>query len=95
MVSVGLRLVSGSWKMNPISLPRSLRMPSVLSFRTSIPSNRISPATILPGGSGDEPGDRQRGHALAAAGLADQPERLAVADVEADVVDGLDDAVRA
>ena len=43
---------------------------------------------------GDEARDRQRRHALAAARLADQPERLAVADVEADVVDRLDDAVR-
>ena len=43
----------------------------------------------------DEPRDRQRRDALAAAGFADQPERLAVADVEADIVDRLDDAVRA
>ena len=48
----------------------------------------------LAGRVGHEPGDRQRRDALAAAGLADQPERLAVADVEADVVDRLDDAVR-
>ena len=41
----------------------------------------------------DEAGDRQRRDALAAARFADQPERLAVADVEAHVVDRLDDAV--
>ena len=52
IVSVGFRLVSGSWKMKPISLPRSLRMSSTLSLRRSIPSNMIEPATILPGGSG-------------------------------------------
>ena len=39
----------------------------------------------------DEPGDRQRRHALAAARLANEPERLAVAELEADVVDRLDD----
>ena len=41
----------------------------------------------------DEPGDRERGHALAAAGLADEAERLAVLHVEADVVDRLHDPV--
>ena len=40
-----------------------------------------------------EPRDRERRDALAAAGFADEAERLAVADVEADVVDRLDDAV--
>ena len=33
---------------------------------------------------------RAAGRALAAAGLADQPERLAPADLEGDAVDGLD-----
>ena len=42
----------------------------------------------------DEPRDRQRRHALAATGFADEPEGLPVVDVEGDVVDGLDDAVR-
>ena len=37
--------------------------------------------------------DRQAGHALARAGLADDAERLALLDREADAVDGLDDAV--
>ena len=38
--------------------------------------------------------DRQRRDALAAARLAHEPERLAVAELEADVVDGVDDAIR-
>src|SRR5204862_884533 len=37
--------------------------------------------------------DREAGHALARAGLADDPERLPLLDREADAVDGLDDAV--
>ena len=52
-------------------------------------------ATIWPGGSGTSRAIDRAVHALAAAGLADQAERLAVADVEADVVDRLDDAVGA
>ena len=48
-----------------------------------------------PGRIGHEAGDRQRGHALAAAGLADEAQGLAVAHVEAHVVDGLDDRRRA
>ena len=39
------------------------------------------------GALGEQPDDRERGHALAAAGLADQPERLAILDVEGDAVD--------
>ena len=41
----------------------------------------------------DEAHGRQRGDALAAAGLADDAERLAVLDLEADPVDGLDHPV--
>ena len=42
------------------------------------------------GGRIVEPQDRAAGGGLAAAGLADEPERLALADLEADVVDRLD-----
>src|ERR1700694_1113072 len=42
------------------------------------------------GGVGDEAHDRQRGHALAATGFAHDRQRLATADVERDVVDGLE-----
>ncbi len=43
---------------------------------------------------GQDPHQRQRGHALAAAGLADDPERLARGDVERDPVDGVDRPAR-
>src|SRR5439155_1116091 len=38
-----------------------------------------------------DPQNRERGHALAAARLADDPERLAARDVEGDAVDGVHD----
>ncbi|MEJ7695436.1 MAG: hypothetical protein WKF78_01985 [Candidatus Limnocylindrales bacterium] len=44
-------------------------------------------------GSGDQAHDRQAGHALAAAGLADEAHDLAAVDVEVDPVTGADDAV--
>src|SRR3954452_14854254 len=41
-------------------------------------------------GSRQQAEDRERGHALTAAGLADDAERLARCDVERDAVDGVD-----
>ena len=43
--------------------------------------------------AGDEPHDRQAGHALAAAGLADEAHDLAAVDMEVDAVDRADQAV--
>src|SRR4051794_39887897 len=51
MVSTGLRLVIGSWKIMLMSLPRISRIAASSSFNRSIPRKRIEPA-ILPGGSG-------------------------------------------
>ena len=51
MVSTGLRLVIGSWKIMLMSLPRMSRIARSGSARRSRPWNRIAPA-ILPGGSG-------------------------------------------
>ena len=76
-VKTGLRLVIGSWKIIAMSLPRTWRISSSESASRSRPSNRISPVGISAGGMSMQPHDRQRGHALAAAGLADEPERLA------------------
>jgi hypothetical protein len=41
---------------------------------------------------GQQPHDRQRGHRLAAAGLADHAERLALVDVQRHAVHGVHDA---
>src|SRR3954451_6829183 len=51
MVSTGLRLVIGSWKIMLISLPRMSRIAASASFNRSVPRKRIEPA-IFPGGSG-------------------------------------------
>ena len=49
-------------------------------------------AGVDAGGLRNQAEERARGDALAAAGLADEAQRLAVADVEADAVDGVDHA---
>ena len=82
----------GCWKIMLIRSPRILRISSSDSLSRSWPSNRTSPR-LDPAGLGDEPHDRQAGHALAAAGLADETHDLAAVDVEVDAVDGADDAV--
>ena len=50
-------------------------------------------AGLDPAGRRDEAHDRERGHALAAARLADEAHDLAAVDVEVDAVDRADDAV--
>src|SRR5487761_1302001 len=47
-VIVGFSEVSGSWKIIPISLPRTLRMSSWLSLLISRPASVMLPATIDP-----------------------------------------------
>ena len=59
----------------------------------SRPSNRISPVGDLGRRHVEQAHDRQRRHALAAARLADDAQRLAGHDREADAVDGPDGAV--
>jgi hypothetical protein len=54
----------------------------------SRPCHRIWPATMRPGGIGDQLQDRHRGHGLAAAGLADHAQRLAACRRQVDAVDG-------
>ena len=80
----GFRLACGSWKIICI-FGRSARSAPPSSRAMSRPSSSIAPA-----GRVVEPQDRPPGRRLAAARLADEPERLALGDVEADVVDRLD-----
>src|SRR5215469_15084996 len=54
-VKAGLSDVIGSWKIIEIWLPRRSRISAGLSFRRSMPSNRISPEAIRPGGRGINP----------------------------------------
>ena len=91
MVIVGLSEVIGSWKTIPISLPRTLRISASLSSTRSRPSKTDLAAGDVPA-AGEQAHDRHRGHRLAAAGLADDADRLARLDLEAQAVDGVDGA---
>ena len=71
-----------TWRMS-----RSLQLEQVASVETN--AARADAARRL-----DEAHDRQRRHRLAAAGLADQAERLPGEDFEADIVDGRDGSGR-
>ena len=51
-VSTGLSEVIGSWKIMEISFPRMPRIAVSESFSRSVPSKRIDPETMRPGGSG-------------------------------------------
>ena len=75
-VNTGLSDVIGSWKIIAIRLPRIARISS-LGEREQVLAARsvIVPAGDAPGRRRDQPHDRQRGHALAAARLADDAER--------------------
>ena len=77
MVSTGLRLVIGSWKIIAILWPRSARISSFESVVSSAPVEADRAADDAAGLRRDQPQDRQRRHRLAAAGLADDAERLA------------------
>ena len=88
----GFSDVIGSWKIIAMSLPRISRSARALIVSRSSPLKSASPARDrVP--LRVQAHDRQAGDALAAAGLADDAERLALLDREADAVDRLDDAV--
>ncbi len=76
----GLSAVIGSWKIIAIEPPRTcLSRPGDAVTRSS-PSNSTWPPTIC-AGAGQEAHDRAQRHALAAARLADETERLAGLDL--------------
>ena len=78
MVSTGLRLVIGSWKIMAISRPRIPRSAAVGEVEEVAALEDRVPVGILPA-RGQDAEDRERSHALPAARLADDPERLAAA----------------
>ena len=81
----GLSAAIGSWKTKPMPAPRTCRISSSGRGQQIAALEQDAPA-------GDPPGrlhqadDRERGDRLAAAGFADQPQRLAAADLEGHVV---------
>ena len=74
-VITGLRLVDGSWKIIAICPPRTSRIAD--SGRASRSGRRIAPAASDTARQRQQAHERQRGHRLAAAGLAQQCEGLA------------------
>ena len=93
MVSTGLSDVIGSWKIIEMSLPRSARISASGSVEQIPPLEADCAADDAAGRRLDQPQDRQRGDALAAAGFADDAQRLAGAQRKRDAVDRAHDAV--
>ena len=95
MVRTGFSEVIGSWKIIEISLPRIVaHLGLARAARDRVPSILIEPPTMRPGGLGTRRSSDKRRHRLAAAGLADDRQRLAAAHRERHVVDRFDDARR-
>ena len=93
-MNTGFRLVSGSWKIMAMSLPRIFRISSIGIDRISRPSNQTSlPATISAGGMSSSRMIVRAVTLLPRARFADDPEALALLEAEAHPVDGRDDAV--
>ena len=90
MVSTGLSEVIGSWKIIAISRPRIVAQLLVVE-REQVAAAEHRRALRDAAVPGEDPEQRERGDALAAARLADDPERLAGGDVERDAVDGVDE----
>ena len=88
IVIVGFNEVMGSWKTIPISLPRTLRI-SVVGEADQIPPVESGWHRRDVAAAREQAHDRHRRHRLAAAGLADDPDRLARLDIEAQTVDGV------
>ena len=86
----GLSEVIGSWKIIEMRLPRIARISASSRPSRSVPSSVNGAADDPARRIRHQPHDRQRGHALAAAGLADDGQRLAAANAERDVVDRLE-----
>ena len=93
MVSTGLSEVIGSWKIMAISLPRIWRISSSSSSSRFWPSEDDLARDDLARRLGDQAHERQGGHALAAAALAHDAERLFLVQIERDIVDRFDHPV--
>ena len=86
MVKLGLSEVIGSWKIIASRLPRRSRRVCVghVEQIEAVEADRAGDLGRL---LRQQPHDGERGHALAAAGFADEAERRAVGDAEIDAVD--------
>ena len=79
MVSTGLSEVIGSWKIIEMSLPRTCAHRLVVERQQVDAGELDRAADDAAGRIGHQPHQRQRGDALAAAGFADDRQRLAAA----------------
>ena len=90
----GFSAVIGSWKISAMR-GAAHRAHLALGQRQQVAALEQDAAAGDAARRLQQPQDRQRGHRLAAARLADQAERLARRDLKADVVDGRDAATGA
>ena len=93
MVSTGFSEVIGSWKIIAMRLPRRDRMAASSSCSRS---NALEADFAAHGAGqllGQQAQDRQRSDALAAAGFADDTQRLSRHDRKRHAVDGAGDAI--
>ena len=95
MVSTGLSEVIGSWKIIEMSLPRIVAHLALGELQQVACPGSGSARDDAAGRRGDQAQDRQRRDALAAAGLADDGQRLAGRHAEGHAVDRAHDAVAA
>ena len=86
---------SGSWKIIAMSRPRMSRAGPVVELEQVRAVEDGLAADPQAGLLGQQAHDRQRGDALAAAGLADQADHLAGVDREGHPVDGVHGALTA
>ena len=93
-VITGLSEVIGSWKIIEMSLPRMRSISASVRSSRFVPSSRTAPPAIRPGGLEIRRRIGQRGHALAAAGFADDAQRLTAPHGVGHAVDRPDHAGR-
>ena len=84
----GFSDVIGSWKIIAIRLPRICRISSVGKRQQILAVEDDFAGDDASGRRRDQPHDRQVGDRLAGARLADDAERLAAVQLEADAVHG-------
>ncbi len=88
----GLSADIGSWKITPISPPRICRICASLACTRSRPLNKTLAAENLARRLRQQPHDRHRGDALAAAGLADDADGFPFGHREGNLIDGAQQA---
>ena len=92
-VNTGFSAVIGSWNTIAMRAPRISRIELLVERDEVLAVEMDLAAGLDAAGRANEAEQRERGDRLAAARLADEPDRLAGADLEADAVDRAGDTV--